>query len=167
MTQQAIIEREFFQHFFNEYLIKNNCTDYISFRQRYAKLDFIATSGETEVAIECKIRKGSISQYANIFIEETKIRSFKAASNLFGTASVYLMKFNDCVLMFDLSKMIESDIKYYQRELRRNNRTDETEMKNVFDLEYRNADFIISTNGHKYRRASFEPLNQYLHARHY
>ncbi len=71
--------------------------------KEYSKYDAIISSGGTEYIVETKTRTGS-SQFPGYTIEEDKYKYLMEQSKVRDLVPLYILFFNDAVLVFDLNK---------------------------------------------------------------
>lgn len=147
-----------FEIFYHRYLQFNNCTAYYKIENEYSYCDYLLSSGNSTVVVEHKNKYSSIKDYFNSFIEKQKYDHLKGLSQLLKAPVQFINEYNDAIVIWqiDFNKIYKSDTLPCQREQGSSNKV----LKDIFYLEYKDADFVIGKK--KMKRATKDELEFYL-----
>lgn len=151
---------------YNRFLKHNHCAEFmIMSAHTNSRFDFMMKSGITTFVGEIKYRTENLEDFRDTLLEKKKYDALRLSTKLIGGTSgrfIYVIETINLILIFDLT---DRNLSWYDKECRKNNRSMETEIKQVTDLEILSADFIISKREHGYYRIPPTMLNDMIKLR--
>jgi len=141
-----------------QYFSKNDCSSLLNLLNRFSVADGILQSGGTSVILEYKSRELSVSQYDTTLLEKLKYDKMKEASKLFDAPALYIVEFDECVLVYQLDFKQEQEVDYLDAPATRG--SGYAIKKAVYHLPILTADIIISKK--TYERATSNQLKRFI-----
>lgn len=142
---------------YEKYFQLHNCTTLFSFLKKYSRIDFLLTSGDTNILIEYKNRDISVTDYFTSVLEVSKYEAIVNGMQLFDCNGAYMVEFRECICVWFITDKTKEE-KRDQIPMPVSDGSKILELKDIIHMQFKNADLVITKKDNSYKSVSVDLL---------